>query len=29
MLPGSTTPPVTREMLSEGGSNGFHIAWIP
>ncbi len=26
---GSTTPPVTREMLSEGGSNGFHVAWIP
>ncbi len=29
VLPGSTTPPVTREMLSEGCSNGFHVAWIP
>jgi hypothetical protein len=29
VLPGSTTPLVTMEMLSEGGSNGFHTAWIP
>ncbi len=29
VLPGSTTPLVTREMLSQGGSNGFHIAWTP
>jgi hypothetical protein len=27
VLPGSTTAPVTRKMLSEGGSNGFHVAW--
>jgi hypothetical protein len=29
VLPGSTTPPVTKAMLSEGGSNRFHVAWIP